>query len=123
MPQYLSVSRPPRNQVCSGILVDELSVNRKLSVFVESTLIANSTQSPPTIPLRPVLNLRLLYRLPLHVGRNISTATFERSDVIDNVALAPLRIAAPLHEFISRGSTPFDFALSIALSDCRFLWN
>jgi len=69
------------------------------------------------IPLRSVLDLRLLHGLPLHVGRNVCAAAFERHDVIDNVALASSRVAGPSHEVISRGSAASYFAVATAESD------
>jgi hypothetical protein len=53
---------------------------------------------PPAIPLRPVLDLGLLHRLPLHVRRNIRTTTFEWRDVIDNVSFPAFGIPGLLHE-------------------------
>jgi len=53
---------------------------------------------PPTVSFASVLNLRLLRRLPLHVRESIGTATFERHDVINDVALPPSRITRAPHE-------------------------
>ncbi|HET6266694.1 MAG TPA: hypothetical protein VFG11_03180 [Acidobacteriota bacterium] len=43
---------------------------------------------PPTISFSAVFGLRFLHRLPLHVGRNISTAAFERDDMVHDVNLS-----------------------------------
>jgi hypothetical protein len=43
----------------------------------------------PAVSFRSIFNPFFPDRLPLHVGRNISTPAFERNNVIHNVALRP----------------------------------
>jgi hypothetical protein len=42
--------------------------------------------NPLICSLYPVLRLRRLHRLPLHVGRRVGAAAFEGGDVVDHVA-------------------------------------
>jgi hypothetical protein len=58
----------------------------------------NRYSLPSPVSLGSILNLRFANSLPLHVGRTISTATFERHDVIDSVAFPAFRIAGLPHE-------------------------
>src|SRR5262249_32192208 len=61
------------------------------------------------VSFRSILDLRFLHALPLHVGRNISAATFERDDVIDNVALPTFGITRLPHEVCACRGAVLDF--------------
>src|SRR5882762_59682 len=50
----------------------------------------------------PVLHLRLLDRLPLHVARRIGSAGTQRNDMIHDVAVSATRVAGALHEPVPR---------------------
>ena len=52
--------------------------------------------------------------LPLHIGRRIRPATFQRNDVIDYVTRPALGIAGLLHEIVFGYRTSGDFAIRIA---------
>ncbi len=75
------------------------------------------------VSFRSVLNLRLRGRLPLHVGRRVGAAAFERNAVIDDVALPSLGIAGLFHELSFRGGTALDPAIAVPLRNRGFLRN
>src|SRR5262249_40539575 len=52
----------------------------------------------PTVSFASIFNLRLLHGLPLHIRGIINTATFERNDVINDVAFPASWIARAPHE-------------------------
>jgi len=68
---------------------------------------------PPAVSFGPVLDLRFLDRLPLHVGRHIGAATLQRNNVVDNVPLSAFGMAAVPHELFPGGGTPLDPAVTI----------
>jgi hypothetical protein len=78
---------------------------------------------PSTIPLRPVLNLRLLYRLPLHIRQNIGAATFERHDVIHDVTFPTFRITSLFHKGMAGSRAPLDLSVGAASGDGRLPWT
>src|SRR5437588_11324251 len=63
-----------------------------------------------TIPLGPIFNLRLLYRLPLHLRWNVRTTAFERDEMIDDVTLPAPALACLLRDCISNSHTCLDLA-------------
>src|SRR5215471_13440166 len=72
---------------------------------------------PATVSFRSVLDLRRLHCLPLHIRRNISTATLKRNDVINHVSIPPSRIACLPHEVSSCRGAALDPAITIPLGD------
>src|SRR5262249_27939539 len=78
---------------------------------------------PSAFSFCPVFNLRFPHRLPLHVRGNFSSATFQRHDVIHDVALPPLRITCPPHEVRSCRRATLDPAVATSYGDRRSLRN
>src|SRR3989442_7776835 len=73
---------------------------------------------PPAVSLGPVLDLRFLHRLPLHIRGGIDAAAFEWNDVVHDVSLSAFRIAGVFHELFPGGSTSFDPAVTISGGNC-----
>src|SRR5262249_869856 len=67
---------------------------------------------PPIFSFASFLNLGFLNRLPMHVRGSTCTATFERHDVINDVALPPSRITRAPHEVGSCRRTALDSSVA-----------
>lgn len=78
---------------------------------------------PATVSFRSVLDLRLLHRLPLHIRRIVSAATFERNDVIHDVAFPPFRVTGSPHELGTCRGAALDLAVATSFGDAGFCRN
>jgi len=74
----------------------------------------------PAVSFCAVLDLRFCYRLPFHIGRNISATTFERNDVIHDVASPAFGISRPPHEVGSCRGASLDLAVAAPRLRFRF---
>ena len=63
-------------------------------------------------PICPLPCVR--FGLPLHVRRRIGATTFQRHDVVDDVAGAAVRIAGLAHELVPRLRAAGDVAAAVA---------
>lgn len=69
------------------------------------TLLPDVPQICSVLPLRPILRLRLLLRLPLHVARVVSSALAQWDDVVNHVARSPVRVAGLALKLLLRNGT------------------
>ena len=61
-----------------------------------------------------VFRLRFLNRLPLRICRAIAAVTFQRDDVIHDIAGPAMWVPGRLHELMLGGFTAFDFSVCLA---------
>src|SRR5689334_15349050 len=108
--------------VRSGVLPTDPSSAESIARAVISLEVRGSF-ARLTVSFCALLDLRFCYRLPLHIGRGISASTFERNDVIHDVAPSGPSDSPPLHEARARRGAAFDLAVAAPFGDRRFLGN
>src|SRR5262245_43506246 len=129
---YLTLLSIPIGRATPRVLLRKTSRRCDLRNRMEDEAIAGRSEKSygklragrsfsPATPLRPVFNLRRLHRLPLHIRGIVSATTFERDDVIHNIAFATLGITSLFHEGIAGSRAPLDLSVGAALSEGRFL--